>query len=302
VNKFFRLVLFVIVIFLSVFVISNITAFLKVWINAASSIPAGTSVSAGEILPFIYWTLPLTFYSGILFAANYALMNKIQPFLSFVLILVCSSAFFCAAVKGLDRIKNSGLPPLELPGRTLGSAGLMLSAGEATIILTGDPASDTKNRVISLPGEPLIFDAGGGGESIQTPSVSFVRETNRFFNGTHLDFTFCANEIMENSADGLRTLILAASLGAVLISISFIFNIGNWYLANLFLSAVLFRGVLFFQVFINSMPVRGFLSGIFRGVLPESLVTPLVFACLAILLVFYVIVAALAGTKGRKNA
>jgi len=307
VQRFGRLVVFVIVSFLLVFLISGVLGFLDIWINSASSIPAKTVAPVEMVLPFIYWILPLCFYVCILLSANYALMNKVQPLLSFVFILAASSALLLGGAYALNAVKNADLPPIQLSTKTLGLPGLMLDAGDSTIVLLGAPALDPEHRVIVTAGEPLNFvpnpqmNPQEGGESMQNPPLSFVKESNTFFNGLHLDFMLCAQDLMNNIQNFIRTLILALSLGALLLSISFIFKFGNWYLANLFLSIVLFRAVLYFEVFINSLMVQDFFSKIFQKTLPQNLISPLIFTGLAVLFIVFMLGMAAARAKG-KNA
>jgi hypothetical protein len=299
VKKFFALLGFTIANFTLVFLISSAISFLQMWVSAAISIPSDSYIELYKLFDKIRWTIPLSFYVTILFSMNHALRIKVHPALSFLCVGVLSCGFVFSAFS----FYNVTLPPVNVESKTLGSAGLMLSNGTTVFVLLDKPDLDTGSRVLATKGEPLVLQTSDESDSfVHLPPPPFSQNSNRLFDDLWLDFSFSAQNIYKHFESGLNSfLIWIVPLAVILICLSFMFNVGVWPLANLFLCAIFFRLVLLLEVFINRDYVQEFLKEFSKGAISANFMSPLVFSILATLLLAYVVLMHFAEEKG-KNA
>ncbi|MDR0539385.1 MAG: hypothetical protein LBG74_02625 [Spirochaetaceae bacterium] len=300
------LIIFSIASFFMIFVVAAFAFFLHLWVEFAASVPARTSIGVAGFIPALRWAIPFALYLGILLTMNYAFRRRANGFVTFILV----SVLFCGQVIGanivVDKLAAVNVPPIALrgAGTTLGTKGLILHTADTAIILLDKTDNNTGSRVVSIPDEPLIYQKeprGADGEIISLPSVPFNIPQNLLFDSIRVDFALSAYYMRERFNAGIIPFLMwASSLVLLQVAVSFIFNIGIWPLANLFFGALLLRGILAFEVFINSSEVQFALIDFARGLLPDSYISPFIFGTLAALMLVYVILLRIA--RGPRHA
>ncbi|MDR0550697.1 MAG: hypothetical protein LBG72_01625 [Spirochaetaceae bacterium] len=300
------LVVFSVSSFLILFAFAVFVTFLHLWVTFAISVPAETSASIESFAPAFLWAIPFALHLGILLSVNYAFRQKINPVITFIIVFAFFYALTYAANIFTGKLTQIKAEPIALrgAGRTLGREGLMLSNSETTIVLLGKTSEAYGSRVVSIPDEKLIYqeeplDADGG--VIGLPPVPFRIEQNAIFDGIRLDFALSARHLRECFEEGLFPFSLWVGAVTLLqITLSLIFNIGIWPLANLFLGALILRLFLSFEVFVNSVFVQEKARSLLDGYLPDWYISPLIFSGLTALLLVYIIIHSAA--KGKSHA
>jgi hypothetical protein len=304
VKNFARLVLFIFIFFVIVFALSTALSFLQLWDAAAASVPARRYFSFEEAAAAVQWALSLTLYTTALVSISYAQRSRVNPLLAVFIVALITGALTTAAAQGLRNSRLMSTPPFAVNSGTLGRPGLMLDQQHDTIItLIDSPALETGSRVVSIPGRPLIYQElplDETGEVLKLPPVKFGDAVNPLYLALRQDFSLSARELLSRFDQGLIPFLAwLGPLIMLLVSLSYIFNIGAWPLANIFLCALIFRGTLLFEVFLNSAAVRAYLTGFVRGIVPAPYITPLIFAVLAALFMLYCILMHFARERGR---
>jgi hypothetical protein len=89
-------------------------------------------------------------------------------------------------------------------------------------------------------------------------------------------------------SQGMKSfLIYEGALIFLLTSLRFVLDLSNWPLANLFLGALAFRGILTLEKFLNGGDVQKLLSSFLGDRIPVSYITPMVFCVFAALICLY---------------
>jgi hypothetical protein len=303
VKNFARLVLFNITFFVCVFVLSAAVSFLQFWVSAASAIPVVQYIYLETIINHAQWMLSFSFYITVLFTLNYAQRNRVLPLAAFITVALLSGGLPFAAALGLSNARNMNAPPYAMNTKTLGNAGVMMKHGQTTITLIDKPELETGSRVIAAPERALYYQdvpLDEDGKVIPLPHVNFY-ETNSFvYQGLRSDFSFSSREFSRRYESGIFSfLVWLCPLILFLMALSYMFNVGAWPLANLFLCAVIFRAVLLFEVFLNKPAIQDYLAEFTRNLIPRIFITPAVFLTLAALALLYDILMYFARERGR---
>jgi hypothetical protein len=287
------------------FILSLGAGFLSLWLEAVSSVPVRETLILSDIVNSIQWALPFTLYVTIVFSMNYAKRHKTPGIAVFFIIVILSAAFMWGGSKGLYNARTMLAPPFIVGQQTQGKPGLILEKANTTFVLLDEPSLETGSRVISIPGEPLIFQEvpiTADGSIIKAPSLPF-RYSERRVSNEFLDLSLSAEYISKRYDQGLFSFgmwILALIL--LLTALGFIFQIGKWHLANIFLGLLIFRGILAFEVFLNSAPIQEYLVDFFRGAFPRDYISPFILAVIALLVLVYVVLYSLAAGERGKDA
>ncbi|MDR2098075.1 MAG: hypothetical protein LBP37_06110 [Spirochaetaceae bacterium] len=291
--KFVRFLLFFVVCFPALFLSTAGIAFLHVWIDAVSGVPVKTSIYLTEIVNSGCWILPFTLYLSIIFSINYGNRRKVNRPLVFLSLLVLASLFTFGASKCLNSVYRMIAPPLAVKHMTLGHPGMILSQAGTVTTLLDNPSNRVGSRVVSISGSPLIYQKapiGANGEIISLPPVPFRTNSKWIYNATLGDLSFSGRYIAARFEEGAASYFSwICALTVLLVSLGFLTEASNWPLANIFLGIMVFRGILAFEVFLNSEEVSGFLSDLLRGTLPDMLISPIIFTAIAILILIYAI-------------
>jgi hypothetical protein len=87
----------------------------------------------------------------------------------------------------------------------------------------------------------------------------------------------------------------------LLSSLRFVLDLSSWPLANLFCGALVFRGILAFQTFIDSRSVQTFIIAFFDNRIDGALLSPIIFAGLGLLTLLYTFLVGVARNAPRRN-
>lgn len=306
VKKVARFVLFTFIAFVLIFVCAVTLSYLQLWITAASAMPARATIPLDDVLARGRWALSLSLYLTMLLGLNYAQRNGVFAPLAFAAAIVICGGMTYAAALGMSNARAVRAAPFYAAQSTIGEAGLMLTQWGTTTILLDKPSLETGSRVIAAPDRPLVYldvPLDEQGLIIELPPVRFREEGTTLYAGLQMDFAASAALLSSRFEEGFLPLIFwLAPLLALLAALSYLFNVGAWPLANLFLCAVVFRLVLLFEVFITSNSVSAVLIDFVRGFVPARLIGPLILAVLAALFLLYDILMHFARERGRYGA
>jgi hypothetical protein len=172
------------------------------------------------------------------------------------------------------------------------------------MVVLGDPADIRSSRVVSIPGRPLIYQevpSGPNNTILALPPAPFRDEGAYFLSGIFVDFSLAARQFNARLEEGLIPFgLYAASLILLLVSLRFVLDLSSWPLANLFLGAVVFRGILALEVFVDSREIQDLLSTLLGNRVPGFCISPLVFCGLGLLILLYTVLVYLARPKARR--
>jgi hypothetical protein len=206
---------------------------------------------------------------------------------------------------GLHAQNVISAPPPERH-RTLGASGLILSRGDTVMVVLGDPSDIRSSRVVSIPGRPLIYQevpSGPNNAVLALPPAPFRNGGAYSFNGLSLDFSLAAGQFDARLKEGLIPFcVYTGALILLLVSLRFVLDLSSWPLANLFVGALVFRGILAFETFIDSREVQALLSTFLGTWASEPFISPLVFCGLGVLIMLYTALVYLARPRARRRA
>jgi hypothetical protein len=288
-----------------VFLLAAAAGFLRVWIDAARRIPAGSFLPLTELLAAAHRALPCALYIAVLLALSYSARRDIPIPLSIPCVLVLAALFTIAAALGLRQAENVGAPSAVESLPTLGRAGLILSRGNTVMVLLENPAEGRGSRVVSLDSRPLIYQenpAGPNNSVPELPPVSFGNGQAPFLVDLAADFFLSARQFELRLGRGLVPFgLYVVSLSLLLVSLRFLFGFSSWPLANIFLGALVFRGILAFESFLNGAEIQDFI-GLFLGKwMPPELISPGIFCALGLLILLYTILVSLTRERRGRN-
>ena len=288
-KNFARLILFFSLNFAALFLAVILFGLLSSWVEFARFIPVEAAAGA-EITGLAWKALPPALYLSILLALSYTARRNIPVPLAIIGILVLAGAF--SAGLSLAASRTGALEPVFSPVYTLqGGPGLILSRSDNAMILLRGSGDIRGPRVVSIPGQPLIYQEvplGPGGSILRLLPLPFADESPWFIRSIAIDFSLSARELISRlNQDYFSFGVYAFSLILLLVSLRFLFDLSRWPLANLVLGALVFRGILALETFLNAREVNALINSFLLGRLPPWLITPAIFTALALLLIFY---------------
>jgi hypothetical protein len=174
-----------------------------------------------------------------------------------------------------------------------------------SIILLKGPAESRGPRVVSLPGEPLIYQEvslGPNNTALSLPPLPFRNETGPQLTGLFIDFALTARQLEDRFWEGLVPFFsYTAALSLLLLSLRFILDAGRWPLASFFVGALAFRGALALETFLNTGEAQDYLAVFTGDWAPRALISPLIFAALALVIFLFTGLVHLVKPGGAKN-
>jgi hypothetical protein len=300
-----KLVLFGSFCFIALFIFLCLFQFLSLWIDAVRGIPVRPDALSGALVLAGQWAIPGALYLSILFCLSYASRRKIGVPSSIFCIFILSSALTLVLSLGMDQIRRLR-PALENVKTPPGEPGLILAQGETTIVLLKQPGDIGGPRVVSIPGEALRYQEiplGPQNRVIALPALPFRDEIPWVFKSLLIDFNLSAGELNSRFREGLVPFgIYGGALILLLTALRFIFDFGQWPLANMFLGALAFRGILALETFLNAPEINAFLQEFLGNRVHGSLITPLVFCSLAFIVILYTALAHLGWGRREEDA
>jgi len=243
---------------------------------------------------------PSVIYISVLLALSYTVRKKMPIPMAIICIWVLGAAFTVGASIGINRIEALR-PAIRSVASVYGRPGLMLSRSDNTMILLRESSVVRGPRVVSIPGQPLIYQevpVGPNNTILGLPALPFTEDVPWFIESLGIDFNLSAKEFESRLDDDFSTFaVYAFSLILLLGSLRFIFELSQWPLANLFLGALVFRFILSLEIFLNSSHINGLIVAFFKNKVLSSMITPLVFCALSVLIIFYTLMASLARSR-----
>jgi hypothetical protein len=303
VKNFARLVIFFSLSFAALFFFIVVVRYLHIRIDAARSFPPGPDQRMAELFFAIRWALPASIYTSLLFGLSYSVRRRVFAPLSLVCLVTLTTALSFAVLTASEYLER--VPGPVEPVKTLGGPGLILRQADNAIVLLGEPGEIRGPRLVSVPGQALIFQRtppGAGNSVLNLPSAPFRTDTAWFLQSLIIDFSLAGRRLATRFAEGPAPfLTYTLALIFLLSSLRFVLGLGAWPLVNLFLGALVFRGILTLETFLNAEEIHDFLAGFAGGIVPPSLISPLVFCFLGFLVCLYSGLSFLAARKSDED-
>jgi hypothetical protein len=302
-----RLALFFTISFAAIFVLAAFVRFLHIRIDVIRSMPPREGYLGGELLAAFRWALPAALYFSLLFSLSYTVRRRFFAPASMLCLFILGSAVCFGVTVGAESL--SRLAEYFAPSRSLGNPGLILTQADNAIVLIRDPEDIWGPRVVSIPGGPLLyqeFPRGPDKRPINLPPVSFRTDTAWILQSFIIDFSLVSGELVKRlnfpNGDILSFSAYICTLVFLLVSLRFALGMSNWPLANLFLGALVFRGILSMEVFLRAPEVEGILDSLLGDLIPPPYTGPLVFVFLGLLICLYTFLSFLARRKSPYEA
>jgi hypothetical protein len=296
-----KLILFYTITFVIALAFMSLLKFIEVWIDAARHIPALPIAVLPEIFRGLSSSISFAFYLSIAAALSYSVRRKIKAPVAIIVLIVISMACTIGMHVGLQKTNNYQAETPIQSAATLGYPGLMLNQQDITIVLLEDPSLSDGSRVVSIPGQPLIYQeepSGPGNTILPLPSAPFQRELPYFLKSIMLDFSITSRYYQSLLNEGMIPfLVYSAIICLLLCSLRFLFTISRWHLANLFLGAVVFRGILTLEIFLHTDETLTLINDFLGNRLPIQFAGAIILAGIAALVIIYSVLAYFA--RGR---
>lgn len=275
--------------FIIIFIIATGFRFLSLHVNWVANLPPKPESALTLLTAAADWALTLALFITILLALSYSARRNFNSLMS-VAVIMGLSLFFCILISIFVKNRES-IPPSQAALVQLGGDGLILSGSlnknETAVILLEGNTNSMGPRVISEPEKPLIFQENSGA-NFYLPPVPFGDDTPWFLKSLSIDIRLNSEILHEKFSQGFFPfLIYAGALIYLLSSLGYIIKISVWPLVNLFLGLLIFRGILTFEVFINSPSVLEAIGLFLKNMIPVSFAIPLIFFILGSLMHLY---------------
>ena len=295
-KNFARLTLFLTVCFVVLLAAAVLLRLLSSWVDVARIIPLGAR--PGEDAAEAAWkALPVAIYLSILLALSYSARRNMAIPLTLSCILVLGCVFVICGALGLSRA-GALKPALKPVPPVQGNPGLILTQSDNAVVLLKESGDVRGPRVVSIPGQPLIYQEvplGPNNTIIRLPELPFGGSTPWFIRSLDIDFSLSAGELRSRLGEGFPSFaVYAFSLILILASLRFLLELSQWHLANLFLGALAFRGILALETFLNAREINTLIGTFLAEKVPSMLITPLVFCALAVLIILYTLLSRIA--------
>ena len=221
--------------------------------------------------------------------------------MTIICLFILNIALVTAVSIGGVRAKVYTVKFYESPAKTIGEGGLILSQGNISMVLLESPSKKDGKRVVSIPGQPLLYQAvpmGPGSRILSLPPAPFNQRIPYYLESLKIDFSM-STKLYDTlmARDLINFLIYLGSITLLLCSLRFVFTLSMWPLANLFFGALVFRAVLSLEIFINSESALQFIGNFIGNRLETIYFGPLILGILALLIIFYSILAKLTQRK-----
>jgi hypothetical protein len=288
-----KLILSFTVSFIVILVLGALTGLLRSWAGAAVLFP---QPDAPVPLAALASSLPAAFYFSLLLGISYSSRRRIPYPVSLIALLVLSLGLSAAASAALNRLEKMSRYEIQAASGARDLPSIPVHPGLILTVTPGNAPTQAvllgntleSGRVLSLPGQPLYFEPAPASSGIRQIRFPFREEQSPFLAGLAADFGRSSRGFEAWFEAGfLPFAVYAGSLSLFLISIGCLANISFWPLANLFFGALAFRGILALESFLNTAEIHQILSSFAGRVIPESLINPLIFTVLGILILLY---------------
>jgi hypothetical protein len=287
-----RLALFFSVFVIIAFVLVGTLVYVRLILDAAGTIPAGPPIRLGKFVGGLQEILPMILYLAMLMSLSYSARRHIALPAAILSVFILGGGATLGLSLGFRDLKTMDIP-LQSGGeaKTLGSPGLILSRWDTAVALLGDPGNSGTARVVSIPGRPLIYQENPSGPNnamAALPPAPFRSERSALMRGLLVDSALVAGQFETRLDRGLLSFALyGGALILLLASLRFVLDLSSWPLAGLFCGALVFRGILSFQTFVDSRIVQTFIITFFNNRIDGAIISPIIFSGLALLILLY---------------
>ncbi|MCL2214452.1 MAG: hypothetical protein FWC06_04495 [Treponema sp.] len=288
-RNFAKLILFFSLTFVIIFVSVTAVRFLSLRIDWAKSLPVKPETTLTLLITAAHWAMSLSLFSSIVIAVNYAARREYFSVMTIGCIMVLSVLYCFGISFALEQWKS--VPPSQSNGVPLGGRGLILtntlSKNETAVVLLNGTADPLGPRVVAIPGQRLVYQQSAS-VNYNLPPVLFGNDTPWFMESLAIDIRLNAEMFRKKFLEGIFPfLIYAGSLIFMLCSLAYVLKFSVWPLANLFLAALVFCGVLSLNSFLNTPEMQEITGSFLNNIIPVSFALPLFFVGLGILLNLY---------------
>jgi len=226
------------------------------------------------------WALPLAMYASILLALSYAARKRYFAPVTVICVMVLSMCFNFGISFALYQWKPA--PPAQTGFKLLGENGLILSnalnGNETSVVLLKGTAEPLGPRVMAIPDRPLFFQESAANTSVKLPLIPFGNDSPPFVKSLSSDIVLSGEQLQKRFSEGYQPyLIYAGALVFMLSSLGFAIKFSVWPLANLFIGALAFRGILAIEAFLNTSEMQDIFDEFLKNIMPSSMAVPLLF-------------------------
>jgi hypothetical protein len=263
--------------------------FLSLRVDWVRSFPQTDETILSTIITSVHWALSFTLYISLLLGLSYAARNHYFQIMTMLTIGILAVLYSF----GISLVLQNwaGVPPEKSSVKTLGENGIILSNSlnrneTAIILLRKDPLGP---RVIAIPDRPLQFqEAGSVNVNFGLPPVPFGNDTPWSLKNISIDIRLNAEMLAARLQDRTYSFfIYTGALVCLLVSLGFTVRISAWPLANLFLGALTFRGIIALETFFNSVEMQDVFSSYLKNIVPVTWIVPVIFAGFSVLIHLY---------------
>ena len=278
--------------FLIIFLVATGIKFLGLRVEWAQNLPPKPETSLTLLIAAAHWALSLTMHFTILLSLSYGARRQYFAPMVVISVTILSLIFHFGISSALYQWKN--VPPAVTAVKQAGENGLILSnnlnRNETAVILLKGPADPLGPRVTAIPNRPLQFFESTSNVNIDLPPIPFGDDTPWFLKSVSIDIRLSGAQLYNRFVEGYHSyFIYAVALIFLLSSLGFAIKFSVWPLADLFLGALAFRGILAVETFLNTPEMQEIIGSYLDNKIPVSMAVPAVFFSFGLLVNIYAI-------------
>ncbi|MDR2419673.1 MAG: hypothetical protein LBD79_11610 [Treponema sp.] len=281
---FIRLIRFVCLWFIIAFVVLTIAHFMAIRIDLASMFSLTQQEAKIDSLLTAGWrSLPLSIYITVLLGLSYSARYKFPVLPSIVYVMVLSLLWIGLFSLILSIIQRGSPWPTER-FQHLGETGLITVDGDQYQVLLQDP--DLPGALVIAPLDlPLRYENTQIG--LGAPSIFFRKDSVYFIETLLRKFIRAGEQCRDRLQESFLSFFLyILALVFCLSTLRFVFDVSSWPLANLFLGALLFWGILELETLLDSEQVQTLINAI-SGEALMFMVVPLALCILGLVFLLF---------------
>jgi hypothetical protein len=258
----------------------------------AQNLPPKPETSLTLLIAAAHWALSLTMHITILLSLSYGARRHYFAPMVVISVTVLSLIFHFGISSALYQWKN--VPSAVTTGKQAGEEGLILSnklnRNETAVILLKGPAEPLGPRVTAIPDQPLQYIESTSNVNLDLPPIPFGDDTPWFLKSVSIDIKLSEAQIYDRFIEGYQSyFIYAGALIFLLSSLGFAIKFSVWPLADLFLGALAFRGILAVETFLNTPEMQEIIGSFLDNKIPVPMAVPAIFFSFGLLVNIYAI-------------
>jgi len=278
--------------FLIFFLVSAGIRFLGLRVEWAQNLPPKPETTLSLLVSAMHWALSLTMHLTILLSLSYGARRKYFAPMVLICVTVLSLVFHLGVSSALNQLQN--VPSAITPVKQAGENGLILSnnlnRNETAVILLRGPMEPLGPRVTAIPDQPLQYVESSQNTRLDLPPIPFGDDTPWFLRSVSIDLRLSEAQIFKRFKEGLHSyFIYVIALIFLLSSLGFAIKFSVWPLADLFLGALAFRGILAIETFVNTPEMQEIIGSFLGNKFPVTMAVPAAFFTFGVLINVYAI-------------